>query len=230
VGQNLKGMVKSIETANYTPDSTGAIGEMDSCCIGTELYDEKGYTTGYSDKTKAGAVSSEMMMTRHAGGQAQEITNKKDGKKTGSFKVDIDANGKYSKATEYDSVGKLTAYYTDIVENDFGKVTSVIKHNPDSSVKESFKSVYKDAIFLSNSVTDSLGKTVSEYKVELNDKGDAIKGTYIQVGKDSTTTTVETFTYDSYDEQGNWTQRTTYNDKGKATKVVKRTITYYKKE
>jgi inorganic pyrophosphatase len=50
------------------------------------------------------------------------------------------------------------------------------------------------------------------------------------MAKDSTTTKTTTFKYDSYDEQGNWTQRTTFDDKGKATKVIKRTHTYYKKD
>jgi len=46
--------------------------------------------------------------------------------------------------------------------------------------------------------------------------------------KDSTKTEVVTYKYDATDDKGNWTQRTTYNDKGKATKMVKRTITYFK--
>ncbi|HEV8270603.1 MAG TPA: hypothetical protein VGQ04_04815 [Chitinophagaceae bacterium] len=35
------------------------------------------------------------------------------------------------------------------------------------------------------------------------------------VGKDSTITTVTKYTYESHDDMGNWTQRTTWNDKGK---------------
>jgi len=77
---------------------------------------------------------------------------------------------------------------------------------------------------------DSVGKMVYSYKAELNDKGEVAKSTSVEVGKDSTTTKVNTFTYDSFDEQGNWTQRTTYDEKGKATKVVKRAFTYFKKE
>ena len=77
---------------------------------------------------------------------------------------------------------------------------------------------------------DSTGKEVYNSKSELNDKGDISKTTEMNVTKDSTTNTVTTFKYDSYDEKGNWTQRTSYDGKGKATKVVKRSYTYYKKD
>jgi hypothetical protein len=49
--------------------------------------------------------------------------------------------------------------------------------------------------------------------------------TYVEAGK--TKTEKKTYKYDHYDEKGNWTQRTAYDDKGKPTKVVKRSFTYY---
>jgi hypothetical protein len=55
--QNLKGMVKSLEETSYTPDSTGKIGEMDSCCISTDQFDEKGYITSSSKKDSKGKVT-----------------------------------------------------------------------------------------------------------------------------------------------------------------------------
>ncbi|MEP6846123.1 MAG: hypothetical protein ABI861_08965, partial [Panacibacter sp.] len=34
--QHLKGNVQNVEETSYTPDSTGTVGAMDSCCINTE--------------------------------------------------------------------------------------------------------------------------------------------------------------------------------------------------
>jgi hypothetical protein len=46
--------------------------------------------------------------------------------------------------------------------------------------------------------------------------------------KDSTTNKITKYRYDSYDDKGNWTQRTETDENGKPVKIVKRTITYYK--
>ena len=48
------------------------------------------------------------------------------------------------------------------------------------------------------------------------------------VTKDTSKTEKFSYKYDSYDDKGNWTQRTSYNEKGKPVKVIKRTISYYK--
>jgi hypothetical protein len=78
---------------------------------------------------------------------------------------------------------------------------------------------------------DSSGIEIWDYTGELNDKGFLAKMTgKVLVSKDSTITTVETYNYDSYDEMGNWTQRTKYDGDGKATKVEKRTYAYFRKE
>ena len=228
--QNLKGMVKSTEQSTYTPDSAGKTGEMDSCCIVTEQYDEKGYTTSSTRKDIKGNAGETTTMTRYEKGQVKSVSNSKDGKTTGGMDIDIDKDGKYSGARELDSAGKLLFYYTAITEDDNGAVTSGTRHKADSSVVGTFKNEYVNGMQVGNSYTDSSGKLVSSSKSELNDKGDIAKTTETNAGKDSSTTTVTTYTYDTWDEQGNWTQRTTYNDKGKATKVTKRTITYYKKD
>jgi hypothetical protein len=228
--QNLKGMVKSIEQSTYTPDSTGKIGAMDSCCINTDEFDEKGYTTSSAKKDSKGNAGETTSFAHYDKGQMKSVSNSKNGKVTGGFEIDIDKDGKYTGARELDSAGKSTFYYTGLTEDDYGSVTSGTRHKKDSSVDGVFKSEYTKGIQVGNSYTDSSGKQVYTSKSELNDKGDVAKTTETNVGKDSTTTTVTTYTYDSRDEQGNWTQRTTINDKGKATKVTKRTITYYKKD
>ena len=226
---NLKGMVKTLEIMTYTPDSTGAIDKPDSCCSDVQHYDEQGYFTSFESKTTAGIVSTSGTATRYPDGRMKEFINMKHGKQQGRFSIELDEKGQYAHAIGYDSNNVMDIYYTDITDNDFGAITGAVAHHPDSSIKESFKSVYQGPIMESSTTTDSLGKTKSTFMITLNDKLDREKTIYTNHGKDSTTTEVETFTYETYDDQGNWTQRTTYDKDGKPKKVVKRTITYYPK-
>lgn len=228
--QNLKGMVQSVEETTYTPDSTGKVGEMDSCCISTDQFDKNGYVTTTTKKDSKGTISEQTTLERWDKGQIKKVTNTKGGKMTNGFAIQVDKDGKYTGAQELDSAGKVTFYYTGITEDDYGAVTGGARHKADSTLDGSFKNSYNKGLQTGGSYTDSSGKEVYTSKSELNDKGDVAKTSATDVGKDSTTTTVKTFKYDSYDEQGNWTQRTTYNEKGKATKVVKRAYTYYKKD
>jgi len=227
VADNLKGRVKTVEIINYTPDSTGAIGEPDSCCADVQQYDENGYFTSYESKTKNGSISASGTATRHPNGQMKEMINNKDGKMQARFAIEVDADGKYIKATSYDSTNTMDLYYTDITENEYGQVTGAIGHHPDGSVKESFASQYNGSINMGSTTKDSVGKAKNEFKIEVNDKNDRAKTINTTYGKDSTTTKTFTYTYETYDDQGNWTQRTTHDENGKATKVEKRTITYY---
>jgi hypothetical protein len=79
---------------------------------------------------------------------------------------------------------------------------------------------------------DSVGKITYTSKLVLNDKKDAAKvdetiiTTDPKTKKESTKNTITTYTYDGWDDHGNWTQQTTFNEKGKPTKIVKRIITY----
>lgn len=62
---------------------------------------------------------------------------------------------------------------------------------------------------------------------EVNEMGWLSKVVDICVNEGGDTTTiVETYTYDSFGDVGNWTQRTEYNDE-KPVKVLKRSYTYY---
>ena len=119
--------------------------------------------------------------------------------------------------------------YKDLSENEYGEVLKGTEYKPDNTMKSSFENNYdKDGHFIGGSGKDSTGKEIFHSTVKLNDKGDAAEETTMTVTKDSTKNETVTYKYDSYDDQGNWTQRTTYNDKGKPTKIVKRTYTYYK--
>lgn len=229
-GQNLKGRVQTMEETTYTPDSTGKIGAMDSCCINIQQFDDKGYNTGSQSKDSKGTVKEESSFAHYEGGQAKEIINTKGGKPSGSFKITINKEGKYNGATAMDSVGKISSYYTNLTEDDYGAVTAGTEHKPDSSIKGYFINEYNKAMLVNSTGKDSSGKVTFMYKAELDNKGNVAKQTETNITKDSTTTKVSSFKYDSFDEQGNWTQRTKYNDKGKAVQVTKRSYTYFKKD
>ena len=63
-----------------------------------------------------------------------------------------------------------------------------------------------------------------ENKLKVNEKGDVVEMNSTYLNKDSTIQDKETYTYESYDDKGNSTQRTTYDKKGKESKITKREI------
>ena len=48
--EHLKGEVKTITETPYQTDATGALGEMDSCCIVIYEYDNLGYKVKVTEK------------------------------------------------------------------------------------------------------------------------------------------------------------------------------------
>lgn len=228
--QNLKGIVQTMESSNYTPDSTGKITAMDSCCISAEAYDANGYISSSSKKDSKGTVAENTTMVHYEKGQMKSMTTTKNGKPSNGFEIQIDKDGKYFGGRETDSAGKQTFFYTGLKEDEYGAVTTGTRHKIDSGIDGVFENDYVKGVQVAGRYRDSSGKEVYNSKSELNDKGDVVKTMEMNINKDSTTNTVTTYKYDSYDEQGNWTQRTNYDEKGKATKVVKRTFTYYKKD
>ena len=123
----------------------------------------------------------------------------------------------------------IIRYY--ITENEFGEVlTGTEYHPPDNTLKSSFVNNYDKMYYYIGGVgKDSTGKRNFSIptNVKLNDKGDPIEQTTTTVMKDSTKTETLTYKYDSSDDKGNWTQRTEYNEKGKPSKIVKRSYTFY---
>jgi hypothetical protein len=228
--ENLKGDVSSVEESPYKTDSTGKIGEMDSCCVSITEYDENGNGIKQTSKDSKGTISSESVLTRHPNGKFKSISNTAKGKSTGGFEVKIDDKGNVIWAGEIDSNGKGGVYYTNITENEVGEVTGWKQFSKDSVFKAEGKTTYDKHMQLSFEMKDSVGVVKNSSTMKYNDKGELTERSNTNVNKDSTTTTVTKYTYEAHDEMGNWTQRTTWNDKGKATGITKRTITYRKKE
>ena len=230
---NLKGEVQSVTESPYKVDSTGKIGEMDSCCIDVIDYDSAGNILKITSKDSKGTITREETFTKYPDGLFKEIINTKDGKVASRITIQAE-NGKYSTAQEYDSTGKLSYYYTDIKSNEYNQVTSMKRYNADSTFKSSFESSYDKQFFTGQTNKDSSGKEVSKSTAKVDDKGNQVEFSRTstmkdeKTQKDSTTTKVTTYTYASYDENGNWTERTTIED-GKPTKIIKREFTYYKK-
>ena len=228
IQQNLKGKVQSIEESNYAVDSTGKMGAKDSLVTQSD-FNEKGYQLKQITKNSAGKITEVTTISHYDNGAAKEVTGMSDGKQTFKMEIEIDSSGKYSGAKSFDTSGKQASYYKDLTQDEFGNVLTGTEYKMDNSLKSSFVGNYdKNGHFISGANKDSTGKEISHTTVKLNDNGDAIETITTRVMKDSSKTETVVYKYDSYDDKGNWTQRTTYDDKGKPTKISKRTITYYK--
>jgi hypothetical protein len=228
--ENLKGDIASIEEAPYKTDSTGKTGEIDSCCISVTEYDANGNSIKWTSKDNKGTVKEEQAFERYANGLWKGSKSTKDGKPSGSFETTQDDKGNYVTATVLDSAGKLDVYYTGITQNENGQVLSWKQYDKDSVFRQEGEVKYENHVQTGFTLKDSVGNVKQTVVSKYNDKGEQTENSNTTVTKDSTTTKVTKYTYDSHDEQGNWTQRTTWDEKGKATAVSKRTYNYRSKE
>ena len=226
IQQNLKGKVQTLEERTVNYDSTGGI-KADST-LSSASFNEEGYITNYTSKDSSGKTTFEQTISHNADGTFSEVKNTKDGKQIFRLVTEVDKNGNYTGGKTYDSTGNQDGYYTDLKTNEYGIVYAGKQHFMNGNIKGTFDRKFEGANFVGGTSTDSTGKITYQGTVKLNDKGDAIEEHSTTREKDSTTTQNLTYKYDSYDDKGNWTQRTTYNDKGKPTSILRRIITYYK--
>lgn len=232
---NLKGEVQKVTDSPYKVDSTGKTGEMDSCCIDVAEYDSAGNIAKTISRDSKGNITREQSFTKYPNGLFKEIVTTEKGKVTNRISIQVDKDGKYTSAQEFDSTGKLSFFYKDIHQNDYNQLTSMKQYKADSTLKSSFETEYDKQIFKGQVNKDSSGKEVSRSSAKVDDKGNQIEFTNTRTmtdsatHKDSTTTKTTKYRYDSFDDKGNWTQRTEMDEKGKPTKVIKREITYFKK-
>ena len=225
VQQNLKGKVKSITETTTNIDSTG-VEKQDSLTNHTS-FDEKGYQTAYLKKDSSGKVVSEEFASRNDAGLVTEFGTKKNGKIISRVETEISEDGKYLGGKRYDSTGKQDGYYKDLMQNDYAIVYYGKLFDMNDKLKETFDMKYDKTHFLGGKVTDSTGKATYEGTAKVNDKGDMSEEEYTYVEDGKSKTEKKTYKYDNYDDKGNWTQRTTYDDKNKRTQVVKRSLVYY---
>jgi hypothetical protein len=223
--QNLKGKVKSITETSSTIDSTGNE-KQDSLTTYTS-FDEKGYQTVSMTKNSAGKVTTEQFASRNDSGIVTEFGTKKNGHIFSRVVTEFDKDGKYIGGKSYDSTGKQDGYYKDLAQNEYSIVYAGKRYGLNNKLKETFDMKYDKNHFLGGKSTDSTGKVTYEGTAKVNDKGDMSEEDYTYVENGKSKSEKKTYKYDNYDNKGNWTQRTTYNDKGKRTQVVKRSFTYY---
>lgn len=228
LADNLKGKVEQSIDTTYKADSTGKIGEQDSCCVITQKYDKIGYGTENISDNKNGTENYETAFTHDDKGNVKSVKTTKNGKLLTLISIQVDKDGKYSGAQSYDSINKMDSYYTDLTSNDYGQLTSFKQFKPDSTLKMSVASTFDKQLFTGNSVKDSSGKETYSSKIKLDDKNNVIENATKEVTKDSTINKTTKYRYDSFDDKGNRTQRTEMDENGKPVKIVKRTITYYK--
>jgi len=227
IQQNLKGKVQRFEESSSTIDSAGA-SKPDSSSFINE-FDEKGYQISYVTKDINGKTKEEQAIEHYEGGQVKGFVVKNaQGKQTMKWEIAIDSSGKYSGAKVYDSTGKLSSIWKELAENEYSQVIKGTEYKEDGSLKSSFVNNYENAHYTGGASKDSTGKETFRSSITLNDKGDPSEESTTTVTKDTAKTEKFTYKYDNYDDKGNWTQRTNYNEKGKPVKVIKRTITYYK--
>ena len=226
IQQNLKGKVQSFEERTVNLDSAGKM-KADSSVAIINLNKE-GYFTDYTTKDSSGKTTLNQTISHNADGMFSEVKNTKDGKQTYRLVTEADKNGNYTGGKTYDSSGKQDSYYTDLKTNEYGIVYAGKQHFMNGNTKSTFDMKYDGPNFVGGIATDSTGKPSYQGTVKLNDKGDAMEEHSTTREKDSTKTQNLTYKYDGYDDKGNWTQRTTYNDKEKPTVIVKRILTYYK--
>ena len=229
LADNLKGNVQQTVATDYKIDSSGKMGEQDSCCVFTTKYDEKGYITGYNSDDKSGKNKEVGTMSHDENGNMKDIKNTKNGNAVSSITVLTDSAGKYSLAKEYDSANHLKFYYTDLSQNEYGQLTAMKKYNADSSLSGTMASNYNNSILTGQEVKDSVGKVIYSSNMKFDDKNNVVENDSKNVTKDSAVNKVIKYKYDSFDDQGNWTERTELDENGKPVKITKREITYYKK-
>ena len=227
LGDNLLGKVEQTTETTYKTDSTGKMGAQDSCCVIQQKYDEKGYGTVYFSNNKAGTEKEETIITHNDKGLFSSQKTTKNGKPVSMISVEFD-NGKYSGAQSFDSTNKMDFYYTDLTTNDYDRLTGYKQYKADSIFKMSMTNTYDKQYLKGQSAKDSAGKETYSSTLKLDDKNNLIEITTKEVTKDATINKTTKYRYDSFDDKGNWTQRTEMDENGKPVKIVKRTITYYK--
>jgi hypothetical protein len=228
LADNLAGKVEQTTETTFKTDSTGKVGEQDSCCVVTTRYDEKGYGISSASDNKAGTEKYVTEYTHYDNGAMKNIKTTKNGSPFSSVSIQIDSAGKYTGAQSYDSTNKMDFYYTDLITNDYGQLTGLKEMKPDSTLKMTMASDYDKQYFKGTTQKDSSGKEIFSSKITLDDKNNMIERSTKSVTKDSTINKTVKYRYDSYDDTSNWTQRTQTDENGKPVKIIKRTITYYK--
>jgi len=225
--EHMAGAVKSFKETPYTVDEEGKIGEMDSCCVIVEEYDENGFMTNESEMNSAGESVEEGVMKRTETGKFDSYTRTANGKEIFKRIAERDDEGNTIRAIDTDSTGQITRVHTLDEMNEYEQAVKGKSFLEDSTYVGTWFWQYIDGQRVGQTWVDSAGVEWVNRVGEVNDKGLVSKVVDTRMDEQGETlVTVETYTYESFDDTGNWTQRTEHHD-GKPVKVLKRSYTYY---
>lgn len=225
IQQNLKGKVQTLTEITINLDSSGNP-KSDSTYKISEFTTD-GYVTTVTSKDSSGKIIQIQTLVLNADGTMKEMNKSKEGKQISRFTAEVDKSGNYTSGKNYDSTNNQDSYLADLKTNEYGIVYSGKEYFMNGKIKNTWDAKYEGPNFVGFTATDSLGKK-SQGAVKLNEKGDAIKENYSYYEKDSLIAKNYTYKYDSYDDKGNWTLRSTYDEKEKKESIVKRVFAYYK--
>jgi hypothetical protein len=146
------------------------------------------------------------------------------------LQVDVDSAGKYGVARAFDSTGKMTVYYNTTGMIEFGQVQAWKEYDKDSVFRQEWEATFDKHLMVASVMKDSVGNVKNKWSARYNENGEQIETTNPRISRKDTSSTVKKFNYESHDDKGDWTQRTEWDDKGKALKVMKRTYAFRKSE
>jgi hypothetical protein len=183
----------------------------------------------YTEKDSKGKVTRESIHERIDGSKLKSIKRTENGIEVWSRTIHRNDDGKALYAADTDTTGQVNRIHSIIEENEIGQSLLGKTHTADSTYLGTWAFKYIDGMSAGWSWIDSTGTQTIDSKGELNDKGLLSKMETKSLDNDGNPiTTVETYTYESFDDNGNWTQRTKYDGDAKVVRVEKRTYTYYK--
>ena len=117
------------------------------------------------------------------------MVNKTHGKQTFRMEITLDKDGRYIMAKAFDSANKLSSYYKEITQNEYGEVLTGNEYHTDNSLQASFTTTYDNANYTGNTNKDSTGKVKYSVSATLNNKGEPVEVITTTYKKDGTTTT-----------------------------------------
>jgi hypothetical protein len=225
---NFKGDISSIKVTSYTCDSTGRMGEMEDCCITIQQYNEDGNVYKQISINKEGKTIEEETKDFYENGLVKVQTTIQNGKKMRTIKSTINEEGKYTSLIFLDSTDNLQMYMTDLIINEFAQPVSFTQYDKDSTIIMKEEAKYDENKLLSYFQTDKDGKLIARYENKYNAKDEFIESSVVEMTENGEQKMVTKYTYDEYDDKGNCTKRTQWNEHGKALGIIKMEFSYRK--
>jgi hypothetical protein len=223
----LNGQISSYEESTFKTDSLGNIIGMDSCCTFIYEYDKYGFLIKRSSRDKDGSFTEELMFEHFNNGLWKGV-KWKDKESIGSEVATVDDNGNYLSINEYDSLGKIRSYYTDVTKNEDGQMLTWKQYNMDSILIMSEVAVYDKNLLTKKILKDGDAKLIFSKLYKYNDRGEQIEVSTTSQNLDTTTTIMTKYTYEVHDSLGNWTHSTKWDDKGNLIGIRKRNYKYWR--